>query len=139
MARASVNGIDYWNKQIQQMDRQNLKRIVMAGAAAAGDWMKERIVAYNHVGKTGDMLNSVGPGEYRESLGGGSVDVYPLGTDRKGAENRVKAEVASFGRGGRPGPKSRDFFLVKDADMEERVRAAMQAESDRIMTEIGGG
>lgn len=147
MATIRSDGIE---KSIARMDRMArrdmVRKIVMAGAAAAEKRMAEETRARGHV-RTGDMLESIGTNEYREILGGGRVDVYPLGEDRNGTRNATKAYVINYGKGLQPyarKPKrsrrknlTGDKFITgQEKQTEEAVRAAMQAEHDRLMDEI---
>ena len=79
------------------------------------------------------MLASIGRNEYREWLGGGAQDVYPLGEDRRGTRNATKAYVLNYGRGRR---LRGDKFITGDDRAEEIVTQAMQEESDRLVEEI---
>lgn len=131
MARANSYGVEMCSEQLGKMGRPMIRQIVEAGAAAAITREKENILSRHS--RTGDMEASVQAGRYRETLGGGSVEVYPQGSDRKGADNAVKAFVTNYGRGGRRGPRSGDKFLTGDTGAEAVIQAAMQAESDRLM------
>ena len=84
---------------------------------------------------TGEMLASIGRNEYREWLGGGAQDVYPLGEDHKGVRNATKAYVLNYGRGRR---LRGDKFITGDTQAEEIITQAMQAESDRLVEELNG-
>ena len=138
MARVKVNGFELVEGQLNRMGRPMIRQIVEAGAKAAEKLMADNTKARAHV-RTGDMLESIGENEYREFLGGGSVDVYPQGDDRKGVRNATKAYVINYGRGGvkRNGGKMGDKFITADEkNTEEAVYQAMQAESDRLSEEI---
>ena len=100
--------------------------------------MRENTQRRQHV-RTGDMLGSIGDNGYREWYGGGSTEVYPQESDRKGVRNATKAYVINYGRGGvkRNGGKMGDKFITGDEkNTEEAVYQAMQAESDRLSEEI---
>lgn len=141
MARVSVNGFELVEDQLSRMGRPMIRRIVEAGAHAAETRMAENTKARRHV-RTGDMLESIGENEYRETLGGGSVDVYPQGDDRKGVRNATKAYVINYGRGRKitkrkTANRTGDKFITGDeAKTEQAVVGAMQAESDRLIAEI---
>ena len=80
------------------------------------------------------MLASIGRNEYREFLGGGSVDVYPQDTDSRGTRNATKAYVLNYGRG--RGLKGDKFITGDESQAEQLVQEAMQAESDRLIAEL---
>ena len=88
--------------------------------------------------RTGDMVGSIGPNEYRETLGGGSQDVYPQGDDRFGVRNATKAYVINYGRGGtrKAGRMGDRFITGNKSKTEQAVLEAMQAESDRLVAEL---
>ena len=141
MATVRVNGFELLEGQLERMGRPMIKQIVEAGSAAAARRMQERTESAGHgsPGKsrraTGDMLASIGRNEYREWLGGGAQDVYPLGEDRRGTRNATKAYVLNYGRGRR---LRGDKFITGDTQAEEIITQAMQAESDRLVDEING-
>ena len=139
MARFSYDGgIKAAADGLDGMGRPMIKRIVEAGADAAVEHMRSRIEALHT--RTGDMARSVGKKEYRETLGGGSQEVYPLETDRRGTQNATKAYVISYGRGGtRKKGRMGDHFIDRDPDAERIVIEAMQRESERCMAEMGAG
>ena len=138
MARFIFDGTTVKADRLGTMDRKDIRRIVEAGSAAAIERMKSRIREkhYRPPRSTGDMMDSVGANEYRETIGGGRQDVYPLGNDRKGERNATKAFVINYGRGGaRKTPHMRDYFITKDSAVEEIVQRAMEQEFDRIAAE----
>ena len=139
MATMRVDGFEITEQRLGRMGKPMIRRIVEAGAAAADRVMRENIEERHHV-RTGDMLESVGMNEYREILGGGSVDVYPQGDDRHGARNATKAYVINYGRGGtkRRGKMGDRFITAPGQSLktEQAVKEAMQAESDRLIDEI---
>lgn len=141
MARMTVDGAELENGVIDKLGAQArpmIKRIVMAGAGAAEQRMRENIQRRQHV-RTGDMLEAVGHTEYRESFRGGQTEVYPLDEDRHGVRNATKAYVINYGRGGvkRNGGRMGDKFITGDEkNTEQAVTQAMQAESDRIVDKI---
>lgn len=146
MAKTSVRMQDLQTtaEQFARLERTGIKRIVAAGARALEDRMREDTAEAGHV-RNKDMLNSIAATEFREWLGGGSQEVYPQGVDRKGERNATKAYVINYGRGrrrkkNRDGSRNRmaDQFITGDALMEPIVLDAMQAESDKIINEIGG-
>jgi len=139
MASMRVNGFEYIETQFARMGRPMIKQIVSAGSSAAEKRMTERGENAGHgsPGKsrraTGEMLASIGRNEYREFLGGGAQDVYPLDEDRKGVRNAMKAYVLNYGRGKR---LRGDKFITGDDQAEEIITGAMQAESDRLCEEL---
>ncbi len=141
MATLRVNGFELIDQQFNRMGRPMIRKIVEAGAKAAEKRMAENTEKQKHV-RTGDMLKSIGENEYREFLGGGSVDVYPQGEDRKGVRNATKAYVINYGKGRRitkrkQANRTGDKFITGDESQAEKlVTEAMQAESDRLIAEI---
>lgn len=143
MATVRVNGFELVETQLNRMGRPMIRQIVEAGAKAAENRMAENTKLRRHV-RTGDMLESIGENEYREFLGGGSVDVYPQGDDRKGVRNATKAYVINYGKGrkvtkrGKTNRTGDKFITGDEAKAEAVVTEAMQAESDRLIAEISG-
>lgn len=138
MARFRWEGEGEAGEMLAKMGRPVIKRIVEAVADAAVSHMQERINSMHRI--TGDMAAGVKKAGFVETLGGGSEDVYPQDNDRFGTRNATKAYVINYGRGGtRRQGKMGDRFIDRDPDVEKIVHGAMQAESDRILTEIGAG
>ena len=141
MATVKVNGFEMIERQLNRMGRPMIRQIVEAGAKAAEQLMAENTEKARHV-RTGDMLGSIGENEYREFLGGGSVEVYPQGDDRKGVRNATKAYVINYGKGRKitkrkkPNKTGDKFITGNESKAEEIVVQAMQAESDRLIAEI---
>lgn len=139
MAKLTVDysGFDRIEATFDHMSRGSIRRIVEAGAKAATQEMKKAVQAAHHV-RTGDMLQSVGPGEYHETLNGGYMAVYPQGTDQHGVANAMKAFVINYGRGRkkRNGKMGDQFITGREAATEAIVKDAMQAEADKIIDEI---
>ena len=141
MATVRVNGFEVFDRQLNRMGRTMIRQIVEAGAKAAEKRMAENVRLRRHV-RTGDMLESIGENEYREFLGGGSVDVYPQGDDRHGVRNATKAYVINYGRGRKTTKRGKqnltgDKFITGDESKAEAIVVeAMQAESDRLIAEI---
>lgn len=141
MATVRVNGFELLEGQLERIGRPMIKQIVEAGSAAAARRMQERTESAGHGSPgrsrraTGDMLASIGRNEYREWLGGGAQDVYPLGEDRRGTRNATKAYVLNYGRGRR---LRGDKFITGDDRAEEIVTQAMQEESDRLVEKLNG-
>jgi len=145
MAKFEYTGADGIEAQLQAMDRDMIKGIVMAGAEACVKEMQNLIGAYRHIGKTGSMQKNVAPAKYHEDLGSGWVDVYPQGSDSRGVSNAMKAFVINYGIGSNPTVRSHKKKKNKTGDkfitgnqkrMEQGVFTAMQAESDRRIAEI---
>lgn len=143
MAWASTSDLNIPENQLEKMGRPMIRKIVEAGAGAAERVEKEIITRRGHV-RTGDLVNSIKAGEYREWLGGGAQEVYPQGENRNGERLQTIAYVINYGRGGRranrDGSRSRmgDHFMKDvDAQGERAALAAMEAESERLMAEIG--
>ena len=135
MAKFVVDSKELPIEKLEKISREGIRQIVMAGADADAARMKELTSEKRHV-RTRDMIDSIGSGDYKEYLGGGSVGVYPQGDDRKGVRNATKMYVINYGRGGVRKKDSRmgDRFITRaEKQMEELVTQAMQAESDRII------
>ena len=146
MATVKVDGFELVDRQLDRLGRTMIRQIIEAGAHAAEKRMAENTEKRKHV-RTGDMLRSIGMNEYREYLGGGSVDVYPQGEDSRGARNATKAYVINYGKGRRPMTKrpkrdprqnlTGDKYITGDESQAEKlITEAMQAESDRLIAEI---
>ena len=140
MATLKVNGFELVDQQFNRMGAGMIRQIVEAGADAAEKRMAERTESAGHgpPGRsrraTGEMLRSIGRNEYREFLGGGSVDVYPQDADSRGTRNATKAYVLNYGRG--RGLKGDKFITGDESQAEQLVQEAMQAESDRLIAEL---
>lgn len=143
MAKMSVMGLDQIDAKFAKMGRSTIQRIVSAGADAAAKRMRQNMESARHV-RTKDLLDSVGPTEYFESLGGGAKYVYPQGVNARGYRRAMIAYVIDHGKGRkitRKGQRSRmgDHFITGDTrGAEEAVRDAMQAEMEKITAEING-
>jgi len=146
MATCRVSGFELVEQQLNRMGRPMIRQIVEAGAKAAEKVMADATEEKGHI-RTGEMMRSIGPNEYREFLNGGSVDVYPQGDDSKGVRNALKAYVTNYGKGKRPNTKwprkhprknrTGDKFITgNDGKTEAAVTEAMQAESNRLVDEI---
>ena len=135
MARMTVDGLEAIDSRLEKLGRPVIRRLVEAGAKADEDEWRKNIRQAGHV-RTGSMIENVRPSEYREILDGGEIPVYPQGDDRKGVSNAMKAYVINYGRGKRTAKMGDKFITGKEAQTEEAVFKAMQAESDRILDEI---
>lgn len=146
MAKATTSGLEIAADQLEGLERGAVQRIVMAGAEALAEETRRNIDEYHHVGATGSMRENVRPGQYREWMGGGAVDVYPQGDDSRGVSNAQKAFIIDRGLGRRPMTirskgkernKTGDGFLTKKTakKAEEITVKAMEAEFDRIIAE----
>lgn len=113
--------------------RENFRRVVEAGSAAAIRFMQERTSAARHV-VTGEMQAAFGPGIYHEDIDRCWQDVYPQGLDARGVSNAKKAYVINYGYGGRKTKKTGDKFITgKKKELEDVVTEAMTAEMNRII------
>lgn len=121
--------------QLEQLaSRENIRRVVEAGAQAAVSVLQRRTEQHHHV-VTGELMESITMGKIHEDLGSAWTEVYPGsgGTD----ENTVKGFVINYGYGGKKTAKTGDKFITgKKPELEEAVQAAMRAEADRIKNEI---
>ena len=137
MARIDIAGFETVEMDLSRLsDRLQIRRVVEAGARAAAEDMAANTTGYRHV-RSGQMLRAIAPTEYRETLGGGSMSVYPQGNDRKGTPNAVKMFVTNYGRGGvRKKVRMGDKFITGNYDAtEQKVLAAMEEEMNRILGE----
>lgn len=144
MAKMTIDGMDSLVDRLSAVEtgmrREGIRRIVEAGAKAAADEMGVNIQSHNHV-RTGAMLRNVGGAEYKETLDGGEMNVYPLGTDSKGVSNAMKAYVINYGRGRNPtrrGTQNRtgDKFITGNfRKSEEKAQAAMAAEASAFLSD----
>ena len=141
MAKRTVIGFEPENAKFAKLGRPMIKAIVDAGARAAAERMKANTEKARHI-RNRDMIDSVGATKYFEQLGGGAEYVYPQGVNRRGERTATIAYVINYGRGkrrNRDGSPSRmgDQFITRDIQgAEDAVKAAMQAESDRLIAEI---
>lgn len=111
--------------------RENIRRIVEAGSKAAVMELQKRTQEKRHV-YTGEMERSITAKELHEDLGSAWQYVYPGegGRDR----DTVKAYVINYGRGGKRTAKTGDKFITGNKkQLDEAVKAAMEAEADRIL------
>lgn len=146
MARFSVDGFEIQEARLNKLGRTTLRSIVEAGAKAAEKVMETSTNQYGHT-RNRDMIDAIGNNGIREYYGGASTEVYPQGDDRKGVRNATKAYVINYGKGQRPltkWPKKRPkinktgdkFITGNEGKTEQAVVEAMQAESDRLLSEI---
>lgn len=147
MARLEIDGMDDMLANLRKLGsgiRPAVKRIVTAGADAETGVMSGQIQTAKHV-MTGQMRDAVGLGNYKETLGGGEVAVYPKGEDSKGISNAKKAFVINYGLGGNPTRKGKknktgDKFITgkrPEREASETVTAAMDAEAEKVFREMG--
>lgn len=138
MAKIMTSGLDLTTDQLERLGRAGIRRIVEAGAAAAQMKMQALTREAGHV-RNGDLIGSIQPGTYYESLNAGAQVVEFRGTAANGLSYRDMAWFIDNGRGGRRGPRSGDHFLTAhDREAEEAAQEAMAAEADRILAEIDG-
>ena len=131
----TVDGLDAIDGRLSMLGRPVIRRIVEAGAKADVDEWRKNIRQAGHV-RTGSMIENVRSSDYRETLGGGEIPVYPQGEDRNGVSNAMKAYVINYGRGKRTAKMGDKFITGKEKQFEDAVSRAMQAEGDRILDEI---
>lgn len=151
MARMTVEAGEELTGTLERLDasmrRGGIRRIVEAGAKVAVDEMRAAIS--NHHVKRGSMRDSTGMAEYHETLEGGSVNVYPQGTDSRGVKNALKAFVINYGLGNNPTTRSRgrreanktgDKFITGQFNRTKpRIQEAMEAEAHRIFEDARNG
>ena len=88
------------------------------------------------------MLRNVGGAEYKETFDGGSMNVYPLGSDSRGVSNAMKAYVINYGRGKNPTRKGKpnrtgDKFITGNFQKSEaKAQEAMAAEASAFLEEV---
>ena len=135
--RMIVGDISAIDASLEQLgSRENAKRIVEAGCAAAVEELQRRTDEAHHI-VTGDMQRSFAPGIYHEDIDKCWQDVYPQGNDSRGKSNAKKAFVINYGRGKKRTAKTGDKFITgKQKTLQEAVGAAMRAEAERIKNEI---
>lgn len=134
MARFDSEGIEQIDAALAKLGRPAARRIVMAAANASIGVLQN--ASERHV-VSGAMQKSISTGIYRETLDGGSVEVYPQGTDGRGVRNYLKARLIEEGRHGQ---KSDKFFTgpAVVSKLNSVTEKAMQDEADRILAEAGG-
>ena len=137
MARAIEYSAGDFGKELDAlMSRENIRRIVEAGSAAAVKFEQEQTRAAGHV-ITGQMKESISAGPYREDLNTAWQYVYPGGTGDHGQDLTVVAYVINYGYGGKRTAKTGDKFITGNRkQLEDAVHEAMAAEADRIRNEI---
>ena len=139
MAKHTFSGFEVIERQLAKLDRGTVRRLVEAGAKALVESTQESVKQYHHV-VTGEMEQSVKPGQYHETLEGGWMDVYPQGDDSRGVSNAKKAFVINYGYGGRKTGKTGDRFITGNKRIRQSaVEAAMEAENKKIINEANGG
>lgn len=147
MAQVTVDGLDGLMEAMDKLgSRATTDRLLTKGAEAASDVMKDETRKYRHIGKTGDMLQKIGPAKIHYDITDSYVNVYPQGSDPRGVSNAMKAFVINYGLGKRPNTKrshgkqknkTGDKFITGNEELTETaVHAAMEAEMDRIADEI---
>lgn len=145
MAKMTIDGMDELAGKLEAVEtgmrRTGIRRIVEAGAKAAAEDMGKNIQTYHHI-RTGTMLRNVGGAEYKETFDGGSMNVYPLGSDSRGVSNALKAYVINYGRGGNPTRKGKpnrtgDKFITGNfRKSDEKAKAAMAAEASAFLKDV---
>lgn len=135
--RMIVGDISVIEEQLEKLgSRENAKRIVQAGSAAAVKELQARTAEKRHI-MTGEMQKAFAPGLYHEDIDKCWQDVYPQGRDSRGVDNAKKAFIINYGYGGHKTAKTGDKFITgKKKTLEDAVSAAMQAEAERIINEL---
>lgn len=141
MARMEIDGLDDLITRMARAEgmgiRNAVKRIVTAGAEADAADLKKLTRESHHV-LTGSMVENIRGGTYRETAGGGEINVYPQGEDSHGVSNAMKAFVINYGLGGRKKGKMGDKFITKNFKKTEAiVSAAMAAEAEKALSDMG--
>ena len=136
MAKIEYNAGDFGRELDQLMSRENIRRIVEAGSAAAVKYEQAQTQAAGHV-ITGQMKESISAGPYHEDLNAAWQYVYPGGEGDHGQDLTVVAYVINYGYGGKKTKKTGDKFITGNRkQLEDVVHEAMAAEADRIRNEI---
>lgn len=139
MAKQTFSGFEIVERQLAKLSRGTVKRLVEAGAKALVDSTKESVKTHYHI-VTGNMEQSVKPGQYHETLDGGWMEVYPQGDDGRGVSNAKKAFVINYGYGGKKTAKTGDKFITGNKrKRQSAVAAAMEEENQKIINEANGG
>ena len=128
MARAIEYSAGDFGKELDAlMSRENIRRIVEAGSAAAVKFEQEQTRAAGHV-ITGQMKESISAGPYHEDLNTAWQYVYPSGTGDHGQDLTVVAYVINYGYGGKRTAKTGDKFITGNRkQLEDAVHEAMAA------------
>ena len=142
MARAiEYNAGDFGKELDALMSRENIRRIVEAGSAAAVKFEQEQTEAKGHVINRG-LKEGISAGPYHEDLNTAWQYVYPSGTGDHGQDLTVVAYVINYGIGnkitkrGTPNKTGDHFITGNRKQLEDVVHEAMAAEADRIRNEI---
>ena len=139
MAKQTFSGFEIVERQLAKLSRGTVKRLVEAGVKALVDSTKESVKTHHHI-RTGNMEQSVKPGQYHETLNGGWMEVYPQGDDSRGVSNAKKAFVINYGYGGNKTAKTGDKFITGNKrKRQSAVAAAMEKENQKIINEANGG
>ena len=139
MARCEYDGFERVDGQLMRLNRDMMREVVMAGAAACVEETKKNVQQYRHV-VTGDMLEGVAPGKIHQDIDQTWIEVYPQGDDRRGISNAKKAFVINYGYGKRRTAKTGDKFITGQKNaMQDVVSRAMQAKSDEFIKQLNGG
>jgi len=138
VAKIEYQAGDFGRELDRLMSRENIRRIVEAGSAAAVQLEKERTIAAGHVTPGGgSLLRGISAGPLHEDLNRAWQYVYPSGEGDHGQDLTVVAFVINYGRGGKRTKKTGDKFITGNKkQMEDVVHAAMAAEAERIKNEI---
>jgi len=138
MAKIQFSDGDFGVKLERLASRDNIRRILEAGSAAAIKEEQRRTEAAGHVRPGGGhLLRGISAGPIHEDLDKAWQYVYPMGENEHGQDLTVIAYVINYGYGGKRTAKTGDKFLTgKKDEMTDAVRAAMSAEAERIKNEI---
>lgn len=136
MAKIEYQAGDFGEALDKLMSRENIRRIVEAGSAAAIRLEQDLTVSAGHV-ITGQLKNAVSAGPLHEDLNSAWQYVYPIGYDDQGQDLTKIAFVINYGRGGKRTAKTGDKFITGGKkQFEDVVREAMAAEAERIKNDI---
>lgn len=138
MAKVEFTDGDFGVKLEQLASRENIRRIVEAGSAAAIKEDQARTIAAGHITQGGGSLyRGISAGPLHEDLNRAWQYVYPSGEGDHGQDLTVVAYVINYGYGGRRTKHTGDKFLTGHKDtLDEAVGKAMAAEAERIKNDI---
>ena len=129
--RIRTNGFETAEAVFDKLGRNGIRRIIEAGSRSVVEDM-QRVTGEKHR-VSGELMRSVTAGKIYEGLGSASQYVDFEGDHGAGITNHDLAYIIDNGRGG----KGDRFITSMERAMEKRAGEAMQAESDRMLEEIG--
>lgn len=134
MAQMNVTGLDAVIRDMARLGEMTGKAadaMLMAGAAVYQERWKHSAEEHGHV-DTGDMVAAIGyPRTPKTIKDVRTIDIYPLGKDRKGVRNAEKAFILHYGSSSIKGSR-----WIEDAerDAEQPAAIAMMDVWDEFVT-----